>query len=500
MQMRNKKIYALIERFLLSPVHPILYSVYYVFSMYTFNIHDILFLDFVRPLLLSMLLAGVVSLSFYLVLRSKDKTAFITSIFLVMFYSYDLMRRLLVPRISFVNFGTFSWIWALLTIILILWIGWFKKIDQPKNVHAIINFMAIILLLFPFLQGIRYAITKNLQFTPLVDHVVKIESPRSTPDIYYIILDLYSRADVLKDLYGFDNSGFIQSLNDLGFYVAECSQSNYVSTAPSLASSLNFDYLQNLSDEFQPDETEHLYMFKLLENNAVKESLSSMGYETVAFATGFPSMEWRDADTFIAPPYGPITEFEVLVLLSSYARIFDDFDIINLDNIHAERFRERTLLILDSFDEVANLPGPKFVYIHLITPHTPFAFDKDGNPVAPDQTKPIDGYVNQVMFINKFILPNLQMLIDESESPPVIILQGDHGQLNKNKAAQLKILNAYYLPDGYDALYPSITPVNSFRIIFNSYFGTKFSQLPDESYYSSRSRLYDFTVMQNTCP
>lgn len=498
--MRNKKTYVLIERFLLSPVHPVLYSVYYVFSIYAFNIHDILFLDFVRPVLLSMLLAGVVSLSFYFILRSKDKAAFITSIILVMFYSYDLMRRLLVPRISFINSGTFAWIWALLMIILILWVGWFKKIDQPRNVHAIINLMAIILLLFPLLHGIRYVIAKNLPFTPLVSHAVKIESPRSTPDIYFIILDSYSRADVLKELYGFDNSEFIQSLKDLGFYVAECSQSNYVSSAPSLASSLNFDYLQNLSDEFQPDKTELLYLFKLLENNAVKESLSSMGYETVAFATGFPSTEWRDADTFIAPAYGPVTEFETVVLLSSYARIFDDFGIINFDDIYAERYRERTHLILDSFDDVVNLPGPKFVYIHFIVPHTPFAFDKDGNPVAPDQTNPIDGYVNQVMFINKFILPKLQMLIDESESPPVIILQGDHGQLNKNKAAQLKILNAYYLPDGEDALYPSISPANSFRVIFNSYFGTEFPLLTDVSYYSSRSRLYDFTVVENACP
>jgi hypothetical protein len=401
---------------------------------------------------------------------------------------------------SFIDSSFFPLIWALFAVLLITWIGWRKKTVQDKSVIAGVNLMAIILLLFPTMQTLRYTIAKNLSFSPMVDHTVEIDSPPSTPDIYYIILDAYSRSDVLMDIYGFDNSKFIQSLTDLGFYVAECSQSNYATTDLSLSSSLNFDYVQNLSDGFQPDEAELMNLFKLLEDNAVKRSVSKMGYKTIAFASGFSWAEWRDVNKFIAPPYGPLTEFETVLLLSSYARILDDLGIINFDNIHAERYRERTRLVLESFDELSNLPGPKFVFIHLIVPHTPFAFDREGNPIAPDQTNPIDGYVDQVLFINKFILPGLKTLIEESESPPVIILQGDHGQLNNDKAAQVKILNAYYLPDGEELLYRSISPINSFRVIFNSFFGTEFPLLPDVSYYSNRSRIYDFTVMENTCP
>ncbi len=47
----------------------------------------------------------------------------------------------------------------------------------------------------------------------------------------------------------------------------------------------------------------------------------------------------------------------------------------------------------------------------------------------------------------------------------------------------MRILNAYYLPGvDKDILYPSITPVNSFRLIFNLYFDTNFELLPDENY------------------
>ena len=38
----------------------------------------------------------------------------------------------------------------------------------------------------------------------------------------------------------------------MGFYVANCSQSNYPRTDVSLGSSLNLDYLQNLNDKFTP--------------------------------------------------------------------------------------------------------------------------------------------------------------------------------------------------------------------------------------------------------
>jgi hypothetical protein len=49
----------------------------------------------------------------------------------------------------------------------------------------------------------------------------------------------------------------------------------------------------------------------------------------------------------------------------------------------------------------------------------------------------------------------------------------------------MSILNAYHLPGGGEAaLYPEISPANSFRVIFNRYFGTSLEMLPDESYYS----------------
>ena len=59
---------------------------------------------------------------------------------------------------------------------------------------------------------------------------------------------------------------------------------------------------------------------------------------------------------------------------------------------------------------------------------------------------------------------------------------------------RMMILNAYHLPAvDYNLLYPSISPVNTFRLIFNQYFESEYELLDDVAYYSSRKEPFDFT-------
>ncbi len=61
------------------------------------------------------------------------------------------------------------------------------------------------------------------------------------------------------------------------------------------------------------------------------------------------------------------------------------------------------------------------------------------------------------------------------------------------------ILNAYYIPnEAASSLYPSITPVNSFRLIFDSYFGTDLGLLEDRNYLATYEMPYDISETSNT--
>ncbi len=53
---------------------------------------------------------------------------------------------------------------------------------------------------------------------------------RQKPNVYFMILDAYGRADTLKLGLGFDNEGFLGELKKLGFFVPRQSVSNYPAT------------------------------------------------------------------------------------------------------------------------------------------------------------------------------------------------------------------------------------------------------------------------------
>ncbi|NQS88889.1 hypothetical protein HQ584_03765 [Patescibacteria group bacterium] len=117
---------------------------------------------------------------------------------------------------------------------------------------------------------------------------------------------------------------------------------------------------------------------------------------------------------------------------------------------------------------------------------------------------PEELYLDQVTYINKKVEMLVHNLLKNSKIQPIIILQGDHGhgfifhpmhnriipgtteEDIKFLKSQFKIFNAYYLPGGGEKhLYSSISPVNSFRVILNTYFDEHFKLLPDQSYYSN---------------
>jgi len=117
--------------------------------------------------------------------------------------------------------------------------------------------------------------------------------------------------------------------------------------------------------------------------------------------------------------------------------------------------------------------------------------------------------LNQLIFVNNKIKIIIDEILSKSEVAPIIILQADHGPTAALSQGMLdgwhnptdtmlrermRIFNAYYLPQvGNDLLYKSITPVNTFRLVFNLYFGTNYELLSDRSYFSNYDCPYKFT-------
>jgi hypothetical protein len=363
------------------------------------------------------------------------------------------------------------------------------RIKTAFGLTLILNVVMIFMTLFQagqiLIYEVRAKIAQRNMNIELTQTLLQPEDLEQLPDVYFIILDKYARSDALREsFYEYDNTKFIQNLEDLGFWVAECSRSNYSFTVMSLSSQLNMAYVEDLTDEPNLKTTT-----ALIQNSLVHEAFKDIGYTTIAFEMGFSWGNMRDFDYYFNKATDNMSTwsldpFEILYLRSTLGILLfegnSDFGG-QVTRSDVEKKANRTYVILDVLPEVYQLPGPKFVHAHIIPPHGPFIFNADGSlNTNPENVDGIEGYRGQLAFIEIRILEVIEKIIKNSTNPPIIILQGDHGFGRKYVTSNLLAL---FLPEnGAEGLSDHITLVNVFPHIFNTYYGSDLDYLPDLSF------------------
>jgi len=486
--------------------HPFCFAIYPVVALLAINIREVRAWVAIIPLVAALTGAAVILGLLRLLLKDWHRAALVTSFFLLLFFTYGHVYRL------FENTGILGVMigrhWILIPVYLILWLAglWliFKVLKNLADANLILNVFGITLVVIPLLQIGLFAfevVAEPYGRPEARAYAQQLKLPQSQPpDIYYIILDMYTRGDLLQSDFNYDNAPFTDQLKKMGFYVADCSQSNYPYTRLSLSSSLNLNYLPDFLPQIANGK-DFAILMPFIKQSLTRKLLEDIGYKTVAFETGYIFTELDDASRYISQPGSNILSLQLqpftsMMMRMTALKILDDAlpDLAvgpTGSGFPLSEEYHRELFVLDQMSSLPAIPGPKFVFVHITIPHPPFIFapngdilkdpgywSKDSQPINDEYFK--KGYVSQVQFINNRMLPILQSLISHSPNPPVIIVQGDHGVRDQNR---LKNLSAFYLPgSGKEKLYPNITPVNTFRIVFNTYFGTNYSILPDKSY------------------
>jgi hypothetical protein len=535
--------------------HPFLFALFPVLSLYVKNVGK----GFLREAL--AITAGVFVLSIllwllaYLVLRDKQRSAIVASVFFVLFFSHGhaisvfrtvLEHLHLQDRVGFLVHGNAAGVgWAVLWAILLVAASRFagrlrSNLGVMTQLLNVVSLALVVMVGVTFLRagGFERFLAPSLHdaatrmgelvqdidmrkvdrdshrtFLPMVsaepgwsgleDAWLKglpadSAASSSRPDIYYVILDMYIRPDYLKEIYSYDPSEFLAFLADRGFYIAGKSRSNYPYTTHSMASSLNFMYLDEIASQVD-SLTDHGPSVAMINNSRLVHYLRQQGYTFVAFSTGFWFTEIKAADIYMEPslPGWNVSKFQAglinstpLSLLPIVRGTQDDMD------------RGRVLYALDHIPDATQIDSPTFVFAHISSPHDPYVFGPNGEPVQSKSSytygEYVEAYRNQVAFLNHSLQQVIDEILTQSPEPPVIILQGDHGACYGTKydvhiAERTAILNAYYFPDqNYAALYESITPVNTFRVVLNAYFGADYELLDDRSYYSRPETPYLF--------
>jgi hypothetical protein len=486
------------------PAHPLLIAAYSVVGLLGSNLGQIEANAVYRSLAVSVFLACLLLAGAWLLYRDWHQAAIIASLSIVLFFSYGhLYGELKQIEISGYVLGRHRYLAPIYASVLIGAAIWIYRRGLSQQTTPWFNALGLLWLAIPLIQIFRF----EFQSTPSAP-LIELGHATQKPDIYYIVLDAYTREDVLREVYGVDIAPFRDELERMGFTLAECSLSNYSQTDLGFAATLNLDYLE--SSQSGNDRSP---LFFMIRENEVRRQLENAGYVTMAYETGFAWSEWRDAEFFLGPTYERgirLNAFETLLLRTTGLIVLLDAQTSLLPALNdpLNTHRERVLFALETLSELPSTDEPKFVFAHIVAPHKPYLFAPEDDEnlehsiIVSDGKAGQDvvGYRNQITYLNERIPAILQQIIDESSQPPIIILQGDHGADEALPQDRMAILNALYLPGADGALIDStLSPVNTFRLIFRTYFGWEESLLPDLSYYSSYDEPYRLEAISRPC-
>ncbi len=493
-----------------------LFPVFFVLHGYNENFGLITLPVTIRLFIYYLVITIIIFIASLILYREKEKafvfSFFCASLFFFFGYLYDTLKGLFAGY--FITSYTF-----LLPFFLCLFVLLFFYIKKRARWIALISsYIKWLLFVFVFFEGILtiyFVITdkssENILLSP------DKQSPggktgdcdKEKPDIFFIVLDEYTSSEGLAKYFGFDNHRIDSLFNSEGFFVSTGSRSNYNMTAFSLSSTFNYDYLNLKKSDSVYYNDIFLRGIETFKKNRLTPYLADQGYEIINYGC-------FDLEDAVTPTYTFFNDMGRLMIDNQtlLTRISRDIGWkFRYTNVFTKETRiprsykkgKRDHIFRNNFN-VDNLlkemsrkgDRPRFVYAHLILPHDPYFFDSSGNFVS--DTLLIQGkvnrenaYINQLKYCNKILEKMISASVLKTGRERVVVIEGDHGYGYHDNSAlserEFSNLNAYFFSDkNYQSLYPTISPVNTFRIVLNKYFCNNLPLLKDSSFFMRQKK------------
>lgn len=498
------------------PLHPLLAAAYPVLFLFATNAAEqVTLAPLWRPLGVAIGGSAAVLLLLRLIMRDWYRAALLTTVLVVGFFGYGHVWNAVGDRLD--SQWPLIGAWGLLVGIGLYaawrFRGWAQRATPALNLVA-----AILLLMNGW--GLTQAVVALGASEPAEPEASSVEldpGAGSLPDVYYIILDRYAGSIALDESFDFDNEPFLTALEARGFRVARSAHANYIKTPHSLVSSLNMEFLdaEELKRQQESGRDRDPIHRLLRERLAVPAALKELGYQYVHVANWWePTATNVDADRVFR--YAGQDEFSTVLAQTTLLRAFNEPEAAPSDPYDWTVLHDHTRYALDRLDQIPDIPGPKFVFAHLLIPHDPYVFNTDGSFMDRGQVAEqgrVDSYRRQLQYANSRMLGLVDRIVDGSGEDAVILIQADEGPFPERYVedewafrwrtasdAELEekfgILFAMRVPAAdVDAagFHDAITPVNAWRVIFNARFGTDLPMLPDRIWaHESLYAFFDF--------
>lgn len=385
-------------------------------------------------------------------------------------------------------------VWLASTLAALIFLFFPIKINILKKIQQVI-FIPLLLLIIFF--GICISISKtrilfakkNLK-NQLDSQFAELKCTQKSGihfnrDIYCIILDEFISPIAFKNYYQYSNTNFFSSLESSGFHLVNHSYSNYAWTIPSVSSLVSLNYHKNWVSKKEFPQIAHF----LLCYNMTAKLLQSEGYQIHTIPSiywlgnsfkGF----WKDF-LFRSKSYGLTMSLLRSTPFAKRARKYQCLEHRN--HIHSQ---------FAQLEEITKKKEKKFVFTHLLCPHRPIVFDREGKSLKGEYVALAEGdkdhkyYLDQAYFISCSIQKLVNTILASSATPPLIIILSDHGKFPIGVSGKGKItlplselswrlsnFIALHLPNHSSEIPELFTVVNIFRMLLSDYYGYNLSLL-----------------------
>lgn len=472
-----------------------LLPLFFVLHGYTENFHLIHEKDSFLLLLKYWTVSILLITFFFLFFKSWRKAAVFVLLLMLFYFFFGSIHDSAKSILGKSFFVEYSFILPLSFVLVILLFLFFRNtLKEFNRFNQYMNFLFVILIAIDAVELI-FKNVKSSDKTHLVPSGFSKCDSCVKPDIYFIIADEYAGKKELKDIFHFDNFAFENKLKQRGFFIVDSSFSNYNYTPFSIASVFSLDYLKGIKGRNQSKADRHI-CYDLINQNKVIDFLNTEGYSfknysVFEFNNQLPLMH----SSFV------LTGTELLTAQTFLSRIDRDirFNFTTKYHLKSEIKKiadDQAKSVEYLYNKTKQEPGypsfkPRFIYTHLMMPHYPYLFDKNGRRTNPElalegnQTNQ-QAYLNYLLYANEKYLELIDEILKKSKKPPVIILMGDHGFRHFIKDTDHSYyfmnLNAVYLPNKkYQSFYKGMSTVNELRVLLNTVFQQHLVLLKDST-------------------
>lgn len=293
-------------------------------------------------------------------------------------------------------------------------------------IHSFLFIFSIVLYISPLVKS-------HQSEPPVVSHFIELNNSYTKPVILLVLDEYSSPKELLKNNQDTSLLKFSNLLTSSGWSVNNTQFSNDISTINSLSSLFNYNLKlpkDRINNDQAINELRGAYLISDLKKKGVK--FHNFGIFDIGESNAFSKILFYEKEQQKSNSLWQIFEKSLFRFL--------------YDTLPAERLLQHNkFLVENGYKIIKPLAGKKvFIYIHLLMPHSPFAYEGENKFELSGNLNNVESYKKYWHFTNNLVKMKLLDSLVQSKAFK-IILTGDHGYRGESeKVNPHKTMTAYY--------------------------------------------------------